>query len=208
MKVKIYNQSGETVGEEELDPAIFGVKAKDALIHQVVVALQNNARQVLAHTKGRGEVRGGGKKPWQQKGTGRARAGSSRSPIWKGGGVTFGPTKDRNFKQKINKKMKHGVLLMCLSDKAANDQLVVLDKLELAEIKTKKLNEILKKLPLANKILLVTAGPDEKLARAGRNLPHLELTRADNLNILDILRAKSLLTTQAGLAAITKFYKK
>ncbi len=209
MKVKVYNQAGETVGEQELDPAIFGVKAKDALVHQVVVALQNNARQILAHTKGRGEVRGGGRKPWQQKGTGRARAGSTRSPIWKGGGVTFGPTKDRNFKQKINKKMKLKVLLMCLSDKAVNNNLIILDKLELAEIKTKKLNEILKKLPLAvDKILLVLPGSDEKLLRSARNLTKLKLTRADNLNVLDVLGAKTLLMVQASLPVINKFYKK
>lgn len=100
IEVKIYNQKAEAVGEMKLAEKIFGVKENTALVHQVAVAQMGNERQVLAHTKGRAEVRGGGKKPWKQKGTGRARAGSSRSPIWIGGGITFGPTKDRNFKKK------------------------------------------------------------------------------------------------------------
>jgi len=116
MKTSLYNLQGTAIGEVELDEKIFGVPEKPAVIHQVVISQQRNSRQVLAHTKTKGEVRGGGKKPWKQKGTGRARAGSSRSPLWRGGGVTFGPLKERNFSAKVNKKMKNLALRMILSD--------------------------------------------------------------------------------------------
>ncbi|MCK4554466.1 50S ribosomal protein L4, partial [Candidatus Parcubacteria bacterium] len=116
ISVKIYNQKAEAVGDIKLSDKVFGVKANEPLVHQAMVAQMSNERQVLAHTKDRSEVRGGGRKPWKQKGTGRARAGSIRSPIWKGGGVTFGPRKDRNFSKNINKKMKQNAMLMVLSD--------------------------------------------------------------------------------------------
>jgi large subunit ribosomal protein L4 len=206
MKVKIYNQAGEVIGEQELSAAVFGVAPNVALVHQAVVAQQANSRVVIAHTKGRGEVRGGGRKPWQQKGTGRARAGSIRSPLWKGGGVTFGPTKERNFKQKINKKMKRKALLMVLSDKVKDEKLVVLDKLELPEIKTKKMNEILKKLPLVGRRLVILEKSDDKIIKSLRNLPKVEYLRADSLNVLEVIKANSLLVTQAGIKIIEKIY--
>lgn len=143
IKIKTYNQKAEAVGEMELTDQIFGVKVNEDLVHQAAVAQMGNERPVLAHTKDRSEVRGGGRKPWRQKGTGRARAGSSRSPIWKGGGVTFGPTKERNFKKQLNKKMKQQALCMVLSDKVGGDNLTVLDKLETSEFKTKVFNGIL-----------------------------------------------------------------
>ncbi|MFH1900140.1 MAG: 50S ribosomal protein L4 [Patescibacteria group bacterium] len=143
LKIDIYNLKAEKVKEVELNPAIFGVEIKEGLIHQVVIAQMANRRKVLAHTKDKSEVRGGGRKPWRQKGTGRARHGSSRSPIWIGGGVTFGPTKERNFSQKINKKMKKKALFMCLSDRVNDKQLALLDKLELKEAKTKELSKLL-----------------------------------------------------------------
>ncbi|MBU0619801.1 MAG: 50S ribosomal protein L4 [Patescibacteria group bacterium] len=150
MQIKIYNQKAEQVGEQKLSGKVFGVKTNEGLVHQAMVAQMGNERQVLAHTKTRGEVRGGGKKPWRQKGTGRARAGSSRSPIWIGGGVTFGPRKDRNFKKNINKKMRQKAILMVLSDKVANHNLTVLDKLEMKEYKTKAFDEMLVKLEFKN----------------------------------------------------------
>ncbi|MDO8667620.1 MAG: 50S ribosomal protein L4 [bacterium] len=150
LKIKIYNQDAEAAGEMELSSKVFGVKVNEALVHQAVVTQMANERKVIAHTKTRSEVRGGGKKPWAQKGTGRARHGSSRSPIWKGGGVTFGPRNDRNFKMRINKKMKQGAMLMVLSDKLASDHLVVLDKFSITEFKTKFFNQILAN--LENKI--------------------------------------------------------
>jgi large subunit ribosomal protein L4 len=146
LKIKVYNQEGKEVGEEKLDPAVFGVKVKPELVHQAVVAQMAKARVPIAHTKTRGEVRGGGKKPWRQKGTGRARVGSTRSPIWRGGGITFGPRKNRVFAQKINKKARRKALLMCLSDKKASGWMVVLNKLELGKGKTKELVKVLESL--------------------------------------------------------------
>lgn len=146
LTIKVYNQNGEKVKDVTLNPAIFGLAVKESVVHQVAVAQKNNSREAIAHTKTRGEVRGGGIKPWNQKGTGRARHGSSRSPIWVGGGITFGPRNTRNFEQKVNKKMKRKALLMCLSDKAQNNLLTVVDKLELAEGRTRELVEMIKNL--------------------------------------------------------------
>ena len=146
IKIKIYNQKAESVGDMKLPDKIFSVKVNESLVHQAMVMQMANERQVLAHTKDRSEVRGGGAKPWRQKGTGRARAGSNRSPIWIGGGITFGPRKDRNFKKKINKKMKQKAMFMVLGDKVKNDSLVVLDKLEMKEYKTKVFAEMLRNL--------------------------------------------------------------
>jgi len=151
MKATVYNIKGVEVKEVDLDPAIFSVKVKPELVQQAVVVSQANKRQVLAHAKDRSEVAGGGRKPWRQKGTGRARHGSNRSPIWRGGGITFGPTRSRNFSLKINKKAKRKALLMSLSDKAANGKIILLDKLELEEAKTKKFFEILRNLKLREK---------------------------------------------------------
>ena len=143
MAYPVYNQSGSVVKEVNLNSAIFDAPINKSLVHQAVVAQMANARAVLAHTKTKGEVRGGGKKPWKQKGTGRARHGSSRSPIWIGGGVTFGPRNTRNFTQKINKKMKKIALFSCLTDRVKDHALVMIDQLELAEWKTKNFAQII-----------------------------------------------------------------
>ena len=134
-KVKVYNQEGKSTAEIELPADIFEVALNEGLLHQVVVALEANSRQVLAHTKDRSEVRGGGRKPWKQKGTGRARHGSIRSPIWKGGGVTFGPQKIRNFTKKLNKQVKRKALAMTLSDKVSNNNFIAIESLALPEVK-------------------------------------------------------------------------
>lgn len=208
-KAKVYNMNGEVIGEEKLDSALFEVLAKEGLIHQAVVAQMANRRQVLAHTKDRGEVRGGGKKPWKQKGTGRARQGSIRSPLWVGGGVVFGPRKDRNFHQKINKKMKRKALLMCLSDRAREEKIVVLDKLELDNFKTKKFLEILNKLPNKDKkTLLVLADNDKKIIKSAANLPRLKTIESVNLNVVDVLNHEYLMLPLATLQAVQKILKK
>lgn len=232
MKTIVYNQTGEKVRELELNPAVFGLKAKPELIQQAVVAQQANRRQVLAHTKNKGEVAGGGRKPWRQKGTGRARHGSIRSPLWRGGGITFGPTNQRNFSLKINKKAKRKALLMCLSDKAANERIILVDNLELGEAKTKKFFQILLNLKLREKknklakktespeakkakvskklktVLLVLPKKEEKLYRAGRNLKALGIIQADSLNVLDVLKHKYLLMPVDSLAKIEKTFLK
>ena len=153
MLISLYNQKGETIGKVKLNPEVFGVKVKSSVVHQVVEAMLANAREAWAHTKTKGEVRGGGRKPWKQKGTGRARHGSIRSPLWVGGGVTFGPRNERNYKKKINKKMKTKDLFMCLSDKVASSQLIVLEDVSLEAPKTKYFAEIIKNL-FRNQIII------------------------------------------------------
>jgi large subunit ribosomal protein L4 len=225
IKATVYNLKGEKVKELDLNPAVFGLKVKPALVTQAVIAQQANARKPLAHTLNKGEVRGGGKKPWRQKGTGRARHGSIRSPLWRGGGITFGPRNERNFSLKINKKAKKKALLMTLSDKAANEKIILLDNLELAEAKTKKFYEILQNLNLREKkkkgvkkedrapksrkaksVLLVLAGKDEKISRAARNIERLSYLNAAGLNVVDILKNNYLLLPVAALAEIEKSY--
>jgi len=219
IKVNVYNQKGEPAGDIKLSNKIFGVKANEALIHQAVVTQMANERQVLAHTKTRSEVRGGGKKPWAQKGTGRARAGSSRSPIWIGGGVTFGPRNDRNFKKKINKKMKQKAIFMVLSDRVENKNLVIIEKLEINEFKTKDFDNILKNLEnkaLDSKeskkeakkekrsILIINDKKDIKVKFSGRNLAGVEILNRENINILDLLKYKNLIMTVETVKSIEK----
>lgn len=150
-KTTVYNQQGEKVKEITLDPKIFGFEVKPELIQHAIVVQQANARHNLAHTKDRSDVAGGGRKPWRQKGTGRARHGSIRSPLWRGGGVTFGPRKNQNYALKINKKARRKAILMGLSDKATHDNIILVDKLNLEESKTKKFFEILQNLELREK---------------------------------------------------------
>jgi len=203
--VKVYNQEGKEVSELKLNEAIFGLPWNADLIHQAVRVASANQRQVLASTKTRGEVRGGGKKPWRQKGTGRARAGSIRSPLWKGGGVTFGPTSERNFKLAINNKMAKKAVLTALSSKVKDSELVVLDELKLAASKTKEMAKIAANFKLKNALLVLPA-QSESIKKAGRNLPNLKIINIDNLNILDILKYKHLIFTKDGIEYLTKKY--
>ncbi len=203
INLKIYNQKSEEVGEEKLPKTIFGLDLNESLVHQALVAQKGNERQVLAHTKDRSEVRGGGKKPWNQKGTGRARVGSNRSPIWIGGGVTFGPTKDRNFKKDINKKMKQKAINIVLSDKIKNNNFVILEKMELKDFKTSVVDKILlnfEKKIINNKnrkrsILLINDFKDEKIKYSTRNLEGVKLINIDNINILDLLKYRNLIVS-------------
>src|SRR6056297_1740846 len=154
MKSTIYTREGAEKGEVTLPESVFGAAWNADLVHEVVVGMQANARETTAHTKDRSEKRGGGKKPWRQKGTGRARHGSRRSPIWSGGGVTFGPRNERNYKKKINKKERRKALFMTLSAKASGDFLIVLDKLEVKKPKTKELS-FLNNLPCKEESVLI-----------------------------------------------------
>ncbi len=214
IKIKVYNQSAEAVKDLDLSAKLFGVKPNNELLHQALVAQMANERQVLAHTKDRSEVRGGGKKPWKQKGTGRARVGSSRSPIWIGGGIVFGPTKDRNFKKKINQKMKQKALFMALSDKVANDSLVVLDNLEFKDYKTKLFNAMVtavEKKVLKNdrrNLLVVNDAKNEKAKYSGRNLAGVKIINLENINLVDLLNYKNLLLTEGAVATLTTRYQK
>jgi len=182
------------------------VKANTALVHEAVVAQRANARQVLAHTKTRGEVRGGGRKPWKQKGTGRARQGSIRSPQWIGGGVVFGPSNERNFSLKINRKAKRQALFMALSDKVASEKLVVLDSVSTEPAKTKLMAEVLKKLPIDRTVLVVASASSPLLMRMVRNLPHVKLVTANSVNLLDVLSYRSIVFLKDAVEAFDKIY--
>lgn len=209
MIVAIYNQEGEKVSQTRLPAELFGQKVNSDLVHQVTVSQMANRRKVIANTKDRGEVRGGGRKPWRQKGTGRARHGSIRSPIWKGGGVTFGPTKERVFKKSIPKKMRRKALFMVLSAKANNNLIIILDKLKLEQVKTKSMDKIFKKLPCQEKnLLLVLPEIDKKLILASRNIPAVQTIQAKDLNCLDLLSFKYLVMPKETIKVIKETFLK
>lgn len=215
MKTTLWNQKGEKVGTVELPPRLFDVVFNADVVHQAMVAQRSNARVVRAHTKGRGDVRGGGRKPWMQKGTGRARHGSIRSPLWSGGGVTFGPKKTRNFSKKINKKQKQKALAMVLSSKANDNELAVLDALALSAPKTKEMASILGTLRSAvfktaphKKVLVVTEKPDRALLLACRNLSNAKTISADSLNVYDVLAHPFMILPKDAVKVIEKTYSK
>lgn len=207
--VKVYNLAGKEVGAVELNPEIFAVPVNMDLITQVLHVQRTNSRQPLAHTITRSFIRGGGKKPWKQKGTGRARAGSSRSPLWRGGAIIFGPQKDRNYSLSINKKQKTKALLMALSEKAKNEQLVVIDDMSLKTPKTKEMVSAMKALKISGRpVLMAMAKKSDEVKRSAANIQRLVVISADSLNLEDILKAKYLVIDQASLPVIEKTFKK
>lgn len=209
MLVNTYNTKGEKITQTKLPKEIFEVPVNSDLIHQVVVSQMARKKQVTAHTKTRGDVRGGGKKPWRQKGTGRARHGSIRSPIWRGGGVTFGPRKDKVFKKRIPKKMKRKALFMVLSSKVKDDSLILLDELKIEEAKTKLILEILKKLPLKNKSSLIALSEmDKNLILAIRNIPKIKTIQVRDLNALDLLSFKYLIMSKESIKVLKETFLK
>lgn len=188
----------------DLPDAIFARKWNPDLVHQVVLSLRANARNPWAHAKGRGEVRGGGIKPWKQKGTGRARHGSIRSPIWKGGGVSHGPVKDRSYEVKINKKMLRGAVSSVLSKRLADGELKIVDALPVEISKTKDLIKSLSSiLPVRHALLIAKAG-NKNIYRASRNIPHVKSASPHSLNVLDLLKYKQVLIDEAAVAEISK----
>ena len=207
-KVKVYNTEGKVVGEKELSAAVFGVAINPTMVHEVMVGLMANARQPLAHTKNRGDVSGGGKKPWKQKGTGRARHGSIRSPIWVGGGITFGPRSERDYTKKINKKVKQKAFLMSLSDKTADERLVLLETLESKNGKTKDFAALIGKLPVKGKLTVVTPGKDEKLSRSARNLKKIHLVGAGHIGLMDVLKSDFIIMSSATVDKLESMYAK
>ncbi len=215
IKYKVYNQQAEAIGDQELTEEVFGLTVNPALVHQAMVAQLANTRSVIADTKDRSEVRGGGKKPWKQKGTGRARAGSNRSPIWIGGGVTFGPTNDRNFTQKINKKMLGKAICMVFSDRLASHDLVIVDDLDIKEGKTKELKAIVEKLLVVDnqgsqvakpRALILTGASIDSVKSAGRNLPRLQVLNSQNINVVSLLRANKFIISQQAIVQLQQRY--
>lgn len=204
MEAKIYNQKGESKSTIALPAKVFAAKWRADLVHQVVEGMRSNKRAGTADTKDRGEVRGGGKKPWKQKGTGRARHGSSRSPIWVGGGVTHGPLAEKNYKRKISKSMRAQALFSVLSKKMKDGEILFVDSLAMSEMKTKGAKEVAENLakasgwkPLANskkpRVLTALFARSEKTEKSFRNLPQLEIVFLKNLNPLDVLNYQYLL---------------
>jgi large subunit ribosomal protein L4 len=194
-------------GELELSAARFGVKVNPAVVHEALVAQQANRRKAVANTKTRGEVRGGGKKPWKQKGTGRARQGSIRSPQWVGGGITFGPRSNRNFSLKINKKTKQKALFMALSDKLANDGMIALESFNTTEPKTKLMAALLTALKVKRNALYVAPKSNPSLVRMARNLKNVHVVTAQSVNLEDVLRAGTVVFEKDAVAAFEKQFK-
>lgn len=205
MQVKVFKQTGEEAGKMTLADSVFKVPYNEALIHQVVVAYLANQRQGTKSTLTRTEVRGGGRKPWRQKGTGRARQGSIRSPQWTHGGVVFAP-KPRDFSKKINKQMKTGAFVSALSSVAADKNLIVLEDL-VVEGKTKNMVEVLNAFKLDKKVTIVTDGVNENVVRASGNLANVNVTTADLVNTYDLAAASKVVVTKAAIKKIEEACK-
>ena len=207
MKADLYSQSGEKIGSVELKKEIFEVPFNEDLVHQSLVYQLANARTVVAHTMTKSEIRGGGRKPYNQKHTGRARQGSTISPHMRGGGVTFGPTNARNFKQKMPKKQRRKALLCALSVKAKEGSIMALEKFE-GEIKTKSLNILLSKLPIKKDVLIVTPAKDKVIELSGRNIPNAKVLSVGYINIQDLQRYDTLLFLKSALTKLEETNQK
>ncbi len=212
MEATVYNQKGKESGKITISEKIFGLPWNADLVHQVVTSLTSSQRTNVAHAKNRGDVRGGGKKPWQQKGTGRARHGSIRSPLWVGGGVTHGPNKDENFLRKINKKMKAKALYTILSKKFKDDEVIFVNELSLSSIKTKLAKEVMTSLfdkaskKKTNAILLSIPAKNANVEKSFRNFNNLKVDEVRNMNPLDLLKYKyvAIVDPEKGLPQITE----
>lgn len=202
--VSVYNIEGKEVGTIDLNDAVFGVEVNDHLVHMAVVSQLANNRQGTQKAKTRSEVRGGGRKPWRQKGTGHARQGSTRSPQWTGGGVVFAPT-PRDYSFKLNKKEKRAALKSALTSRVVENKFVVVDELKLDEIKTKKFVEVLKNLNV-EKALVVLNDMDEKVIASAANIPTVKTTQTNELNVFDVLKYDTVVVTKAAVATIEEVY--
>lgn len=196
----VYNMDGERVSDIELIDEVFDVPVKQHVLHQVVTMQLTNKRSGTVATKGRSFVRGGGQKPYRQKGTGRARAGSRRSPLWRGGGVVFGPS-PRSYGYKVPKKVRRQALKMALSSKLQDKDLIVVDRLDLETVKTKRFVEVLAALRTKD-VLIVTDRQNENLELSSRNVPYAKVLRSEGLNVYDILRFKSLILVEPAVNQI------
>lgn len=205
-KAKTTKQAEIKRANIDLPKDIFEVEMNADLLHQVVTSQTANRRQVVAHAKNRAEVSGGGIKPWKQKGTGRARQGSITSPLWVGGGVAHGPTKDRNFKKALPKNIKRKALFVALSDKNRDGGLVIVEYFAVKEAKTKQMKEFLDNVGINASCLIVLPKMEKNLILAARNLPKISTIQAKDLNCLDVMAAKYVLTTREGVEEIKKTF--
>ena len=202
--VAVYNMEGKEVGSLELNDAVFGVEVNEHLVHMAVLQQLANNRQGTQKAKTRSEVRGGGRKPWRQKGTGHARQGSTRAPQWTGGGIVFAP-KPRDYSFKMNKKEKRIALLSALSSKVAESKIVVLDEFKLDEIKTKKFVEVMNNLKVEN-ALVVLEGENKNVVLSGRNIPSVKVTATNEINTYDVLKYTTLVVTKAAVEKLEEVY--
>lgn len=205
MLTKVYNMSGEQVGEIELSEAVFGITPNESVVHDVVKNHLANLRQGTQSALTRAEVSGGGRKPWRQKGTGRARQGSTRAPQWTHGGIVFAP-KPRDYSYTLNKKVRRLALKSALSDKAARQNIVVIDSIKVDAPKTKEFAAFLKAVNVTGKALVVTAEADTNVVKSGRNIPGCQVTFANLINVYDIVNAKQLVLDKAALAKIEEVF--
>jgi len=202
-EVNVVNANGEQVGSVSLSDEVFAARPNEALVHEVATAYLANRRQGTASTKTRREVRGGGAKPWRQKGTGRARAGTIRSPLWRGGGTTFGP-KPRSFRSAVSKKKRRQALRSALSAALSTGDLLVVDSVECNEPKTRLVAELLSGLGIESKALIVLAEPSRELYLATRNLAKARAVPVDSLNVLDVLTADSVVIEQTAIEQLER----
>lgn len=204
MKVALYDNLAKVTGETELPDRVFAAKWNPDLVKQALDAQLANSREPIAHAKGRGEVRGGGKKPWRQKGTGRARHGSIRSPIWRGGGVAHGPTNEKVFARKINKKMKQAAIFSALSKKLADGELKVVESLAVSEPKTKLAAKTI--FAFGKSALVIPSSENKNIYRASSNIPKVKSLDPKSLNVYDILCYKNVLLEKEAIEAINTHY--
>ncbi|MDR1805837.1 MAG: 50S ribosomal protein L4 [Clostridium sp.] len=203
--VKVLNQAGKEVGEIELNDAVFGIEPSVPAMHLCVLAYLANRRQGTQSTLTRAEVSGGGKKPWRQKGTGRARQGSTRSPQWKHGGIAHGP-KPRKYKLDVNKKVRQLAIRSALSSKVASEDFVVLDELKLEEIKTKEIAKVIEAIDAGKKVLFVLADNDNKIYRSARNIPGTNVDAVIGINVYDILNADTVVAVKSAVEKLEEVY--
>ena len=202
--VSVYNMEGKEVGTIELNDAVFGVEINEHLVHMAVVQQLANKRQGTQKAKTRSEVSGGGRKPWRQKGTGHARQGSTRSPQWTGGGVVFAPV-PRDYSFKMNKKEKRAALKSALTSKVQDSKLIVVDELKFDEIKTKKFVAVMNNLKVQKGLVVITDN-DTNVVMSARNLPDVDTTLVNQINVYDIMKAKTVVLTKDAVAKIEEVY--
>ena len=204
-KVQVYTQEGKKTTTIELADSVFGIEPSESAMHLAVVSYLAAQRQGTQSTLTRSEVSGGGRKPWRQKGTGRARQGSTRSPQWTHGGIALGP-KPRKYKVDLNKKVRRLAMKSALSSKVAGEEMMVVDKIELAEIKTKAIVEMLAKLEAAKKVLIVTENADEKIYKSARNIEGVKVATVNTINVYDILNCDSFIVLENAAKKIEEVY--
>ena len=204
-KVAVYDMRGTQVGEIDLNDNVFGIQPNEAVMQQFVKMQLANKRVGNASTKTRAEVRGGGKKPWKQKGTGRARVGSTRNPVWRGGGIAFGP-KPRDYSYRLPRKVRRLALKSALSSKVFDSNIIIVDVLTFDEPRTKLMVETLELLNAGKKTLVITAGNDVNVYKSARNIPGVKSLKADYINVFDVLKCETLLMTKDAVAKVEEVF--